>query len=183
LDLQSIKNFNGELDASSIENKETARVIKAFFEKQNDIIESNKYFVLEMDKYKEEEFRKSKLFISKIKNPNLIVLSLSKYVSNYGTNWVRVLNWIIIFSLIVIIFHDFIPYIFSSITSQKIKFDINSLINIPNRAMELVNPLNVFKQDYNLYKGHEFWAMIVRIITVYLFYQFAMAFRQNTRRK
>jgi len=49
--------------------------------------------------------------------------------------------------------------------------------------MELINPLNVFKKDYELYKGHEFWAMVVRIITVYLFYQFAIAFRQNTRRK
>lgn len=160
------------LTEKHIQSKETARIIKAHFDKQNNITESNIYYPIEMEKYRKEIlYEDINPFMNFFLNKNYFVTTISKYVSNFGTDWIRVLLWIIIFSITILIFHDG----FSS--------DIDTIQNIPNRAMELINPLNVFKKDYNLYQGHEFWAMIIRIITVYLFYQFAMAFRQNTRRK
>jgi len=159
------------LSSKHFQTKESARIIKAYFEKENNIIESNIYYPIEMDKYREEISKYSNPFIAFIKDQDYLVTTLSKYVSNYNTSWLRVFFWILFLSLITLFFHDGLPS------------DKTTLLNIPNRAIELINPLNIFKKDYNLYKGHEFWAMIVRVITIYLFYQFTMAFRQNTRRK
>jgi len=48
---------------------------------------------------------------------------------------------------------------------------------------EIVRLINPVKQDDKLLQGHEIFATILRIISLYLFWQFAMSFRQNTRRK
>jgi len=160
------------LASKHFQTKETARIIKAHFEKQNNITESNIYYPIEMEMYRDEiAYVDINSLLNFFLNKNYFVTTVSKYVSNFGTNWVKVLGWIILFSITILIIHDGFP-------SNK-----ETLLNMPNRAMELINPLNVFKKDYNLYDGHEFLAMIVRIITVYLFWQFTMAFRQNTRRK
>jgi len=128
------------LSAKHFETKETARIIKAHFEKQNNIIESNIYYPIEMDKYRKEiAYEDINPFLNFFLNKNYFVTTISKYVSNFGTNWVRVLGWIVFFSLTILIFHDGFP------------LDKNSIMNIPNRAMELINPLNVFKKDYDLY--------------------------------
>ncbi|WP_419673021.1 pentapeptide repeat-containing protein [Aliarcobacter butzleri] len=43
---------NKELNSCNMVNRETARIIKDSFEKQNNIIEANKYYALEMKKEK-----------------------------------------------------------------------------------------------------------------------------------
>ena len=148
-------------------NKESARHIKAHFEKQNNITEANKYFVIEQSLYLKE--LKSESWWSH--KGTILTVALHKWVSNSGTSWIKVLMWIMLFALTVLVFYDGLPR------------DMETILHIPDRAIELVNPLNIFKRGYNLYEGHEFWAMIVRVIATYLIYQFMMAFRQDTRRK
>jgi uncharacterized protein YjbI with pentapeptide repeats len=155
------------LSGKHFPNKESARHIKAHFEKQNNITEANKYFVIEQSLYLKE--LKSEDWWSH--KGTIFTVALHRWVSNSGTSWIKVLFWIILFALAVLVLYDGIPH------------DTETILNIPDRAIELVNPLNIFKRGYNLYEGHEFWAMLVRVVATYLIYQFMMAFRQDTRRK
>ena len=186
------------LSSKKFANRETIRIIKNNFEQRNNIIDSNFYYKLEMEKYREDicpllsleslswqkDFLKVlsknsfKIFFNFFKslfyflsNAQYFVLSIHKIISDYSTSWLRVLIWVALFSLLVLFFHDGMPQ------------DTATWYEVPNRAMELINPLNILKKDYKLYQGQEFWAMLVRVIAMYLFYQFAIAFRQNTRRK
>ena len=52
-----------------------------------------------------------------------------------------------------------------------------------NKAIELIDPLNMFKKDNNPYQHHQALGFSIRLISLYLFWQFLTAFRQNTRRK
>ncbi len=155
------------LSGKNFPNKESARHIKAHFEKQNNITEANKYFVIEQSLYLDELIsedwwsHKGRIF----------TVALHKLISNSGTSWIKVLFWLLAFALLVLLLHDGFPQ------------DKETLINIPNRAVELINPMNIFKRDYHLYEGHDFWGMVVRVVAMYLVYQFMMAFRQDTRRK
>ncbi len=155
------------LSSKNFPNKESARHIKAHFEKQNNITESNKYFVIEQSLYLDELIsedwwsHKGKIF----------TVALHKLISNSGTSWIKVLFWLILFALLVLVIHDGIPT------------DKESILDIPNRAVSLINPMNIFKRGQNMYEGHDFWGTLVRVISMYLIYQFMMAFRQDTRRK
>ncbi len=155
------------LSGKHFPNKESARHIKAHFEKQNNITEANKYFVIEQSLYLDELIsedwwsHKGRIF----------TLALHKLVSNSGTSWIKVLLWILLFALLVLVLHDGFPQ------------DKETLLDIPNRAVDLINPMNIFKRGYTLYEGQAFWGMVVRVIAMYLIYQFMMAFRQDTRRK
>ena len=153
------------LKKTNIQNKETARIIKSHLEKQHNIIDANKYFVIEQDKYFDELKWNNNL-------GSKFVVGLNKLISNHQTNWIKVLLWIVVFSVIVLYFHDGI----------KLELNKELLYSQLNRAVELINPLNIFKSN-DLFKGEEFWAMLVRVITIYLFWQFTVSFRQNTRRK
>ncbi len=155
------------LSGKNFPNKESARHIKAHFEKQNNITEANKYFVIEQSLYL-KELQSEGWWNHK---GTIFTVGLHKLISNSGTSWIKVLLWIIFFALLVLVLHDGIPQ------TPEAWYDI------PNRAVELINPLSIFRRDYHLYEGHAFWAMVVRVISMYLLYQFMMAFRQDTRRK
>lgn len=93
---------NGKpLTKGNFANKETARLIKGHLDSHNNITESNKYFALEQE-----------LYLDELKDPNstepnrwqtIITLTLNKYVSNFGTDWLRSLAVLIIFGYIVMI--------------------------------------------------------------------------------
>ena len=155
------------LSGKHFPNKESARHIKAYFEKQNNITEANKYFVIEqslyLDELKSEDWWSHK--------GRIFTVALHKLISNSGTSWIKVFFWVLLFALLVLVLHDGFPQ------------DRETLLNIPNRAIDLINPMNIFKRGYTLYEGQAFWGMIVRVIAMYLIYQFMMAFRQDTRRK
>lgn len=155
------------LSSKNFPNKESARHIKAHFEKQNNITESNKYFVIEqslyLDELKSEDWWSHK--------GRIFTVSLHKLISNSGTSWIKVLFWIVFFALLVLVLHDGMPQ------------DRESIMNIPNRAIDLINPMNIFKRDYSVYDNQVFLGAVVRVISMYLIYQFMMAFRQDTRRK
>ena len=87
--LSDFKNLKSE----NIANRETARIIKNSFEKQNNIIEANKFYALEMEKEKEELTWKEN-FIDKL------IFTAHEISSNHSQNPLRVLFWIIIFGIL-----------------------------------------------------------------------------------
>jgi len=89
--LQGIENFKQvSFKKFHFQDKETARIIKTFFEKSNNITESNKYFVFEQELYL-DEIQNNKIVIS-------IPLRINKFVSNFGVDWVRALVLLILLS-------------------------------------------------------------------------------------
>ena len=74
------------LTKTNFMNKESARILKAHFEKQNNITEANKYFAIEQELYI-DELNRTKTEPNRI--PTLATLYLNKCVSNFGTDWIR----------------------------------------------------------------------------------------------
>ena len=90
------------LSAKNFPSQETVRIIKAHFEKQNNIIESNKYFAIEQEIYTKI------LKIYKNKPHRLSILAtlcLNKWVSNFGTDWIRPLFVMFIFGFFASFFY------------------------------------------------------------------------------
>jgi len=90
------------------ENKESSRLIKAHFEKENNIIEANKYFQIEQELYIEQ--LKKEEPTDKNKWKNLFVLYLNKYVSNFGTDWIRPLLVMFIFGYLASLCFAFLQH-------------------------------------------------------------------------
>ncbi|MDO9267318.1 MAG: pentapeptide repeat-containing protein [Sulfurimonas sp.] len=89
------------LTKENFSNKETARLIKAHLEMQNNITESNKYFTLEQELYLNE--LKDPNFTEPNRHQTIITLTLNKYISNFGTDWLRSLLALIIMGYLFII--------------------------------------------------------------------------------
>lgn len=83
-----IKHNNFIINKDAFTNKETPRIIKSHYEKQNNITEANKYFRIEQDLYIRQ-------LMNKDTEPNrfskLFALLFNKVVSDFGTNWFRAL--------------------------------------------------------------------------------------------
>lgn len=162
-----IKNKDGNnLKAKNIANRETARIIKNSFEKQNNIIEANKFYALEMGKREEELFCKGPFF-------ELLIFSLHKITSNHSQSWILVLLWISLLSILGI--GDNITDSISKFFSHILSFEFKKLLDLSaksfystfNKPIENINFCNTIK---NIFMG-------------YLIYQFIISIRQNTRRK
>lgn len=151
-----------------LDNKETARIIKSHLEKQHNIIEANKFFVFEQEKYYDE--------LNWFKNfGNKFVVGLNKLISNHQTSWLKVLFGIVFYTVMV-----FIGYEYFIDNYQTLKQGILASVN---KSIELVDPLSMFKKDNEVFKDKQALGFIIRVLSLYLIWQFLTAFRQNTRRK
>ena len=104
LDITSKSRYNKKLDKFigepidiKVANRETARIIKNFYDNSNNIIEANRFYKLEMEE------RKKEFDNIKDKNDNhlfeFIVFLFHKYSSNHSQNWALSFFWIIFFTL------------------------------------------------------------------------------------
>jgi hypothetical protein len=178
-------------------NRETARIIKDSFEQQNNIIEANKFYALEM-KEREIELSPKKDFFE------WLVFKIHGLSSNHSQNWFSCLLWIIIFSFVVGLFNqkyyfEVDKYIFISLillvpifiglifdeTKRKIGLSLfiilfywNTSINL-NFVSNLINPFSIMTGKDEL----TFGILIYKITIAYLIYQLIISIRQNTRRK
>ncbi|MCT7625897.1 hypothetical protein [Aliarcobacter butzleri] len=199
-----LKSSKGILDVA---NRETARKIKDSFEKQNNIIEANKYYALEM-KEREKELSPKKDFFE------WLVFKIHGLSSNHSQDWTLALFWIInltfFYSYLNIQPNDKIlvfKIIFSCIAISVIAC---MTIKIPEENKERrwlrTIPTTIvcygfygfFSQDwllkcfsnklnpFSIMTGNEeltFSGLIYKIIIAYLIYQLIISIRQNTRRK
>ena len=103
-------NQKNPLKPKNFFNKESARLIKDHFEKQNNITEANKYFVIEQEKHIEAlNNPKNKTENSKL--VKLIPLYLNKYISNFGIDWFRGLLTLSLFGYVVLFFYMALRYL------------------------------------------------------------------------
>lgn len=74
-------------------NRETARIIKDSFEQQNNIIEANKFYALEM-KERDKELKWKTDFFEKL------VFKFHGISSNHSQNWLLALFWILVIGML-----------------------------------------------------------------------------------
>jgi len=210
LNIQSKDNSIGLVDI--IENRETARIIKDSFEKQNNIIEANKYYAIEMIKREEElENEKKKNWFE------WLVFKIHGISSNHSQDALLALFWIINFGFIGSLFDCFtkvdyvsdfitfhIPYFIGSIVmilaiigvgdiikeykkTYKffIMFGLYSIYVFNSEDYGLTDLANVINPFSIMTKGDtlNLGMLIFKVIIAYLMYQFIVSVRQNTRRK
>lgn len=191
------------------ENRETARIIKNSFEQQNNIIEANKYYALEMKHYDNELNWKDNL-------KEKLIFKFHDWSSEHSQNWVLPLLLILLLSIIYgtceyLLGADFKKYpLYANILSflfivLSIPFMINNVVENKNIkhilsafiflsfgiyfyitkdvSLELlakaINPFSSMKSNESI-NGIQ---LIFKIVIAYLIYQFITSVRQNTRRK
>lgn len=98
-------------------NRETARIIKDSFEQQNNIIEANRFYALEMQEREKElnqERKEGKNFL------DWIIFKIHKHSSNHSQDWSLALFWIMIIGFI----SSYCDFNFAKVNETHIHFDI-----------------------------------------------------------
>ncbi len=190
-------------------NRETARIIKDSFEQQNNIIEANKFYALEM-KEREKELSWKNDFFEKL------IFSFHGLSSNHSQNWLLPIFWIVFFGLlnsyfqplnfytmnyVDVLYKEFFVGLLASLTTfvfllsliqHKIYYNyVSSFFIILFVYLVFTNDIyfSDFANSVNPFsimtKGEEltFGILIYKIILAYLIYQLIISIRQNTRRK
>ncbi|WP_419770499.1 MAG: pentapeptide repeat-containing protein [Candidatus Marinarcus sp.] len=195
---------NEKNEIVDVENRETARIIKDSFEKQNNIIEANKFYALEM-KEREKELKWGKDFFEKL------IFTLHGISSNHSQDWLLALFWILNISfgigimknnieLFGVNFISFIPSIviiifginiailenfariFFTIVFTFLTYGLYGILSHDLNLYCISNTINPF----SIMSGKEhltFGGLIYKITIAYLIYQLIISIRQNTRRK
>lgn len=101
-------------------NRETARIIKDSFEKQNNIIEANRFYKLEMIK-REKELEEGRKNCENFFE--LLVFKIHGLSSNYSQNWILPILWIIIFGL----FNSFYQFMIIENNNKDLVYFSNDL--------------------------------------------------------
>ncbi len=193
----NLKNeVNKKLESKNIDNRETARIIKDSFERQNNTIEANKYYAIEM-KEREKELEKTKK-----NNPfEWLVFKIHGISSNHSQDWLLALGWIIVvgmiasmnslnvdigFTILLISFtrlYEYIGkymfivlYLMWFLLMKSFCFDTMEMLNL---FSNYINPFSIMTKGESLTLG----VLIFKVIIAYLIYQFIVSIRQNTRRK
>jgi hypothetical protein len=150
----------------NVKNRETARIIKNSFEQQNNIIEANKYYAVEM-KEREKELKVWK-------NPlDWLVFTFHMLSSNHSQNWIFQFWWILLISF----FYVSVPSDHSF--CEGIYHRINLGCDLFDKMANVINPFSIMRKGETLNLG----MLIFKVIIAYLIYQFVVSIRQNTRRK
>ncbi|PLY09442.1 MAG: hypothetical protein C0626_10705 [Arcobacter sp.] len=199
---ENYNNLNNKFEEYiNVKNRETARIIKDSFEQQNNIIEANKFYALEMEEREKE--------LSFLKNPfEWLVFKFHKISSDHSQDWLLALFWIInitfLFGLIDIekmsyvqILDKTLILLIAGIGISYISMKLRGLISIPFTYIYYKlyifstndSNLDCFAKNLNpfsIMRGDEpitFGTLIFKIIIAYLIYQLIISIRQNTRRK
>lgn len=196
--------------AIQVENRETARVIKNFYENSNNVIESNKFYILEM-KEREKELNAD---IKKGKNLfEWLTFKVHSISSNHSQDWIVAIFWII--SITILYSHlnfilskekteyfilpfivNVVIFIWSFLEINIYNYIKNSYKTIAILTLFLIYGfttndflLKTFSNNINPFSimtGKEdlnFITLIYKISIAYLIYQLIVSIRQNTRRK
>jgi hypothetical protein len=133
------KEFYGEPKVIQVANRETAKIIKSFYEYSNNIIEANKFYALEMKEREKEltkdienkEKRDLKTFI------DYIIFKLHGISSNHSQDPFLAFYWIIIFGITASLYEIYLlcTCSFSIINMITVNLFISAPIII-NRVIE-----------------------------------------------
>lgn len=162
---------------SSIElthtNRETIRIIKHSFEKIGNIIEGNKYFSKEMQKYKDE--LKTKSWTHNFQEK--FVFNINAFISEFGQNYIRPIALIILISilhyLIVLGYESNLLYRIYQPVNMHTQFIADVFNNIAK---------NILPFQSLLKKDMEFISLVFGITYSILIWQTIVAVKMHTRR-
>ena len=200
-------NEKNDLTINNIANRETARIIKHSFEKQDNIIEANKFYALEMQKRENE--------LNKIKSKDYnfwehLVFKIHGISSNHSQDWLLSLLWIFNISFGYLILKSEVHYSLDRILIVLLTISFLGILSNLIKELLCISNINYLK-TFNIFilfilatfsnKSldtlsnliNPFSIMTIEIITIdlllfksiitYLIYQFITSIRQNTRRK
>lgn len=195
----------------NVANRETARVIKNFYDNSNNIIESNRFYKLEMIE-REKELKKD------IKS-NLwdwLVFKFHEISSNHSQDWLLALFWIIVIGFLggtidfftkvkdeIYINFDFYQLAIMLILTSTVLFShlvLKCTRNIASLFLlfgfylvychttgdVFLNEFSKVLNPFSIMRADEkinILQLIYKAIIAYLIYQFIISIRQNTRRK
>lgn len=203
LDITSIKRtrsdkdfdeFIGATTSIDVANRETARVIKDFYDKSNNIIEANKFYVLEMQKMEKE--------LSPLKNfSEWLIFKLHSISSEHSQSAYLAFLWIFNLSYLYVIYCSKKNIIDDFLALSTLLIFVLSFIDIKGvlkagltiSLMELFAfssvKIDVIADKINPFSIMTSWddipfnLLLFKVIIAYLIYQFIVSVRQNTRRK
>ncbi len=152
-------------------SRETLRIIKYSFERLGNQIESNKYFVHEMKKYKQEVKE------NKGRKQDRLILLANEFISNFGQSYVRP---IVLYLVMVILYSSLrcglennILYVIYPEWNHAFSY----VSNIFNKIALSFLPFKSF-----LHPGMEFLSLIIYIIFAILTWQIIVAVKRHTKR-
>ena len=197
---------------TEVANRETARIIKDSFEQQNNIIEANKFYALEMkerEKELEEEIKKGKSIFE------WLVFKIHSLASNHSQDWLLPIFWILNISILIPFFklvcfepleiemtiflimyfylliylvtysdkYRAITIIISTVLIYMTFYKLSPSINLNSMSSNL-NPFSIMiESNGKENKDLDFITLIFKSTIAYLIYQLIISIRQNTRRK
>lgn len=168
--LQEAPNFLNIDVLSNNTNRETLRIIKDSFDKIGNHIEANKFFVLEMAKYKQG-------LSNKKFNQEKLIFWLNEKTSNFGQCYLLPTMWIGVFSVIyylLILGHEGnLLYKLVPSANEAISFVSNVVNGIA---------ANIIPFQKLLREGMEFTSLMFYIIFASLIWQTIVAVKRHTRR-
>jgi uncharacterized protein YjbI with pentapeptide repeats len=187
-----------KIEAIDVKNRETARIIKNSFEQQNNIIEANRFYALEMEKREKELDKNIK------KGENIIewlIFKIHSISSDHSQSAYLAFLWIFNLSYLYIIYCSTSNVIDNIIAFSAIAIILVSMIDMKNALKigltisllefqvfsnvkldviaDKINPFSIM----NSWDEIPFKLLIFKVIIAYLIYQFIISVRQNTRRK
>jgi hypothetical protein len=195
--------YIGDAKEIKVSNRETARIIKNFYDTSNNIIEANKFYALEMEKreYELNEAVKEGRFRFILEH---LIFKIHGITSNHSQDWFLSLLWIfnITFAyainsstnnyhnnmLVTIFFYSIVLSLFIYQNPHrvlKIILILSTLIFLFLSYIDLdtvadkINPFSIMATKDPI----TFGLLIFKITIAYLIYQFIVSVRQNTRRK
>jgi hypothetical protein len=152
-------------------NRETFRIIKHSFDKIGNNIEANKFFVLEMKKYKEE------LSESKEITQEKVVFILNEMISDFGQSYLRPMSLLVglgcVYTALVIGCEKNVLY--------RIYVPANNLLS---GVSDCVNgfAMNILPFSKFLKPGMEFVSLIFYVVFAALIWQTVIAVKRHVRR-
>jgi len=163
-----------ELDTKEAKNntsQETYRIIKHNFEKIGNKIEANKYFAFELEQ------KKINLEINKSsKWTDYIVFQINWLSSEFGTNWRRVLGLICCIGFMTVGFVHF--ELLKQLFFHPSLFKLEYVMKAVNEFFQYLYILN--KSEALI--SHPATLLFNKITLGYLYYQFLISIRKDTRK-
>jgi len=170
INLKEPPNFLNTVINPTNSNRETFRIIKNSFDKNGNFIEGNKFFVLEMNKYKEE------LSDKKLSQEKLM-LWFNDVISGFGQSYLKPISWIFALSVI----YTLLTISHESNYLYKIFPPANDYIQEITKGANTI-ATNILPFEKFLREGMELISLLFYILFSSLIWQTIVSIKRKTKR-
>jgi hypothetical protein len=170
INLKEPPNFLNATIFSSNTNRETFRIIKHSFDRIGNYIEANKFYEMEMLKYKEELKNKKKY-------STYLLLRLYELTSHYGQSYIRP----ILFTLLTAIVYCFLILGYEKNVLYSIYPTLNGTIEIISNFLNGISR-HILPLNKVLKEGMEFISLVAYILFTSFIWLIILAIKRSTKR-